>query len=213
MPSEPAVNDVACNVRKVRHVSLEMSSRVRVEYRAPRENGLGGGWWASDETVRRVRFYGRDPAPHPELDVLPGTERTQRVARMLAAIEKAQVIRIRRLNRARQFRSGMRSLVFFARRNTALRAWPATTMPRWRPNARSPRRVHRRTSRATRRGPPSSSSSEDPPPLIRRLLGLARCRLDAVGIWHWSGWERLAAEAEAERDAYLQSSSTDGWVW
>jgi hypothetical protein len=68
--------------------------------------------------------------------------------------------------------------------------------------------LHRRVSRRAprpRRVAGSRSSSKDPPSpsgpeLARQLYGAARCWFDAMGIWPWSGWKRLAAEARAERD-------------
>jgi hypothetical protein len=78
--------------------------------------------------------------------------------------------------------------------------------PRAHARERRPHGARRRQRRSTR-GPPADD--EPPPPLARQPLASARLFLDAWGIWPWSGWERLAAEAETtERDAYLRASST-----
>jgi hypothetical protein len=93
-------------------MSFEVSD-ARVEYRPPRPNGLGGGWWVSCSFAGRqwrVQFYGRDPAPDAALETLTEEERSQLVAGMLTALEKVQRKRIRRKNSERQFKSGMRSL-------------------------------------------------------------------------------------------------------
>src|SRR6266545_7742279 len=97
---------------------------VRVELRAPTApTGLGGGSWVSGtyagQRLERVRFYGREPAPHAQLDALPEAERSHVEALMAAELEARKVERNRRRQRAQQFRLGMRSLVFFARRDAA----------------------------------------------------------------------------------------------
>jgi len=87
-------------------------------------------------------------------------------------------------------------------------ATPRPALPR--PIARRPitsggsrTRTHRvRRSAAPTRGDPSSDDDPPEPPLVPHpLVASARCWLDATGIWPWSGWADLAAEAEACRRA------------
>jgi hypothetical protein len=135
-------------------------SSIRVEYRAPGRHGLGGGWFASCGEIKHVRFYGREPAPDSRLDALPEDERTRLVDAMLAALEKAQIARVRRLNRARQFRDGMRSLSFFALRHSADRtARPLVVATR--PRRQTTRRYRIRRSGHRRARAPTSSSPAD----------------------------------------------------
>jgi hypothetical protein len=95
----------------------------------------------------------------------------------------------------------------------------AITTPARRPEraGRSPRRsvVVRSSARRASRDEPLSDG-DDEPPLARQPLTSERLFLDAWGLWPWSGWTRIAAEAKAEREAYLASekpSSTDRRLW
>jgi hypothetical protein len=110
--------------------------------------------------------------------------------------------------RFRRSRADVVVLDGFSYRRAEFRSATRTQAPR-RPavRARAPRR------RSVRSGPRQARAPDDDPPelaLARQLWGTARCWLDAVGIWPWPGWARLAAEAEVEREAYLRASSTDG---
>jgi hypothetical protein len=89
----------------------------------------------------------------------------------------------------------------FSYRRAEFRSIARTQAPR-----RSAVRTRTPRRRSVRSCPQQARAPDDDPPdpsLARQLWGTARCWLDAVGIWPWPGWARLAAEAEAEREAYL----------
>jgi hypothetical protein len=81
---------------------------------------------------------------------------------VVAAVEKVQLARVHRENRARQFRSAMRFQIGWAVR-TAMRPTSARPAIVSKPAVRSRRPAHRHTHSLSRRGPPSPASSDDDP--------------------------------------------------
>jgi hypothetical protein len=89
---------------------------IRVERRAPRAHGLGGGWFVSCEFAGRswnFRFYGYEWVFPREDDAaawkaLTADQRRQLREAATDALEKAQLAHVHRQNHWRQLRSAMR---------------------------------------------------------------------------------------------------------
>jgi hypothetical protein len=151
---------------------------LRIERRAPRASGLGGGWFIDCKLGGRpfaARWHSRDLAPLSEEDAraweaLSQSDRDRIYTQLFAAFEAAQLADYHRKNRQRQLELGMRIQLRLALRDRAMRPVARPAVVACRPAPCGARALRpRRTRVAARRGPPglADEGNEDPDDVVR----------------------------------------------
>jgi hypothetical protein len=151
---------------------------LRIERRAPRASGIGGGWFFHCAFAGRTwagRFYGRDwdflgDGDEAAWKELSKVHRDAFSARIIAALQEAELTDYHRKNRQRQLELGMRIQLRLALRDRAMRPVARPAVVACRPAPRGARALRpRRTRVAARRGPPglADEGDEDPDDVVR----------------------------------------------